>query len=291
MARNSRSTFDLLALPRAALLLAASLWFPAQAPAQGYDPILARDPTREVGLDQRLGEMLPLDLVFRDGTGAEVRLGDYFGHGPVVLALVYYECPMLCTLVLNGAVRTLRGVPLDAGEDFEVVVVSIDPGETPELAAAKQAEYVKAYDRPGGEDGWHLLVGDEPQIQELARAIGYRYVYDEASGEYAHAGGMLVATSEGELSHYFYGVEFVPRDVRLALVESGDGKIGTLVDQVLMLCMHYDPTTGKYGLAIMNSLRALGALTVGAIAVFVLSMLRRERRLASSQPTHAGGRA
>ena len=278
--------------PRSALRLALALTVTAliggSAAAQSYDPIITFDPTREIGIDQRLGDQVPLDLEFRDESGATVRLGDYFGDRPVVLALVYYECPMLCTLVLNGAVRALRGVPLDAGRDFQVVVVSIDPDETPELAAAKRDEYVATYDRPGGEDGWHLLVGDQSQIQALAKAVGYRYTYDANSGEYAHAGGLMVATGDGELSHYFYGVEFVPRDLRLGLVEAADGRIGSLVDQVLMLCMHYDPSTGKYGFAIMNSLRALGALTVAAIAVFVVSMLRRERRAALSA---TGGRA
>ena len=278
--------------PRSALRLALALTVTAliggSAAAQSYDPIITFDPTREIGIDQRLGDQVPLDLEFRDESGATVRLGDYFGDRPVVLALVYYECPMLCTLVLNGAVRALRGVPLDAGRDFQVVVVSIDPDETPELAAAKRDEYVATYDRPGGEDGWHLLVGDQSQIQALAKAVGYRYTYDANSGEYAHAGGLMVATGDGELSHYFYGVEFVPRDLRLGLVDAADGRIGSLVDQVLMLCMHYDPSTGKYGFAIMNSLRALGALTVAAIAVFVVSMLRRERRAALSA---TGGRA
>jgi protein SCO1/2 len=232
---------------------------------------------RDVGIDQKLNGQVPLDLSFRDETGRSVRLEDYFGQRPVVLALVYFECPMLCTQVLNGLLRSLQNLNLDAGRQFEVLAVSINPRETPELAAAKQKTYVGLYGRPGASGGWHFLTGDEPAIERLAKSVGFRYAYDPVSGQYAHATAIMVLTPEGKISRYFYGIEYPARDLRLGLVEASAGRIGSPADQVLLFCYHYDPTTGKYGLVISNIVRAAGLATALALGIFMLVMFRRER--------------
>lgn len=252
----------------AALLLALA----ALAPPQDTKQVL-----RDVGIDQKLGAAVALDLPFVDETGREVRLGDFFGRKPVLLALVYYRCPMLCSQVLVGIVHALRGVSLVPGEDFEIVVVSIDPAETPDAAARKKASCVAEYGRASGAQGWHFLVGKEAAIRRLADDAGFRYVYDEGSNEFAHASGFFVLTPKGVLSRYFYGLEHSASDLRLALVESSEERIGSLVDQVLLLCFHYDPATGRYGFAIVNAIRLAGILTIAGIAFFLVTMLRRER--------------
>ena len=251
------------------LLLAVD---PAQA--QNVRPA----PLRDVGIDQRLNEQLPLDLTFRDETGRTVRLGEYFGRKPVILSLVYYDCPMLCTLVLNGLLRSLRALSLDAGDQFNVVTVSFDPRETAALAAAKKATYVKRYARARASQGWHFLTGEEASIQQLTRAAGFRYVYDSQSGQFAHATGIMVLTPAGRLARYFFGIEYSARDLRLALVEASAHKIGSPIDQLLLFCYQYDPTTGQYSLAIMNILRIAGMATLVALGSFVFVMLRRDRR-------------
>jgi protein SCO1/2 len=233
---------------------------------------------RGVGIEQRLGTRIPLDLRFRDSTDREVRLGDLFRERPVVLAFAYYECPMLCSLVLNGLAGTLGLLSLDAGRDFDVVTVSIDPGEGPSLATRKKDEILKRYDRPGAAAGWHFLTGDEDAIRRLADATGFHYAYDAARDEYAHAAAVLFLTPDGRIARYLQGVELPGRDVRLALVESSRGKIGTLTDQLLLLCYHYDPATGKYGRIALGSVRAGGILTVLGLGGFVFVMWRRERR-------------
>ena len=245
--------------------------------AQPLDP----DFVAKIGLDQKLGERLPLDLVFTDESGARVALGDYFGDKPVVLSLVYYDCPMLCTQVLNGLLRSLRVLKFDVGNEFEVVTVSFDPRETPELAAGKKEVYVRRYGRDSAATGWHFLTGAQEQIDRLTEAVGFRYEYDDDSGEYIHASGIIVLTPDGTLARYFYGIEYAPKDLQLALVESSLGEIGSAVDQLLLLCYQYDPATGKYGFAIMNSLRIGGSATVVAIGAFVIVMLRRDRRNAA----------
>ncbi len=231
-----------------------------------------------VGIEQKLGEQLPLDLVFRDETGHPVRLGKYFGSRPVLLALVYYECPMLCTQVLNGVEMSLKAVTFNPGQDFEVVAVSFDPKDTPELAAAKKSNHVRRYARPGTESGWHFLTGDQEAITALTRAVGFKYRWDEASQQFVHASGIMVATPEGRLSRYFYGVEYSPRDVRLALVESATNKIGNPVDQLLLFCYHYDPATGKYGAIAMNMVRLGGAVFLLFGGGFLLLLWRRDVR-------------
>ena len=234
-------------------------------------------PLRDVGIDQKLNEQLPLNLTFRDETGKPVQLRQYFGQKPVILSLVYYDCPMLCTLVLNGLVRSLRVVPLDVGDQFDVVTVSFDPRETAALAAAKKKTYVKRYARAQASQGWHFLTGEEASIQQLTRAVGFRYAYDEKSGEFAHATGIMVLTPTGRLARYFYGIDYSPRDLRLALVEASAHKIGSVVDQLLLFCFHYDPKTGKYSLVVMNALRVAGMGTLLALGSFLFVMFRRDR--------------
>jgi len=275
---------------RSAAALAALACLAGGAPAaQGADPTAVRAPggrlgsddvLAEVGIDQHLGERVPLDVELVGEDGAPLRLGDCFGERPVVLALVYYECPMLCGLVLNDMLRCFRALELDVGRDFDVVAVSIDPGESHELAAAKRASVVESYGRPGAEAGWRFLTGDASAIDALADAVGFRYLYDAEIDEYAHAAGIMLLTPDGVLSRYFYGLEYPPRDVRLGLVEASEGRIGSLVDQILLFCYHYDPQTGKYGLVITNVVRLAGALTVLAIVAFITVSLRRERRRA-----------
>ncbi|HZP02211.1 MAG TPA: SCO family protein [Terriglobia bacterium] len=232
---------------------------------------------RDVGIDQKLNEEVPLDLTFVDETGQSVALRQFFNGKPVVLALVYYECPMLCTQVLNGLVRSLKEIKLDAGHDFNVVAVSINPRESWELAAVKKRVYVGIYERKDGDQGWHFLTGPEASSKALAASVGFRYAYDPVTGQYAHASGIMVLTPEGRVSRYFYGIEFPSRDLRLGLVEASANKIGSPVDQLLLFCYHYDPMTGKYGLVIRNVIRAAGIVTVLAIAGFMLVMFRRER--------------
>lgn len=253
----------------------------AAASAQSLDAPLATTARPrlllDVGIDQRLGNRIPLDLVFRDETGASVTLGKFFGDKPVVLALVYYECPMLCTQVLNGVVRSLKEVRFDAGRDYQLVVVSINPRETPRLALSKKQIYAGLYLRPGGENGFHFLTGEDSSIAPLAKAAGFRYAYDPETQQYAHASTILVLTPEGNISRYFYGISYPPRDLRLGLVEAAEGKIGSPVDRLLLFCYHYDPATGKYGLVILNIVRAACIGTLLGLAAFVGVMFRRER--------------
>src|SRR5207249_754820 len=232
----------------------------------------------DVGIDQRLNEAVPLDLAFRDEMGRAVRLADYFGEKPVILSLNYYDCPMLCTLILNGLLRSLRVLPFDAGKEFNVVTVSFDPRETPGMAAKKKLAYMDEYRRPGAADGWHFLTGDEASIARLTDAVGFRYKYDPESQQWAHASAIMVLTPEGRLSRYFYGLEYSARDLRLSLVEAAANRIGSPADRVLLYCYHYDPTTGKYGIVIMNILRLAGLGTVLALGAFVTLMIYRERK-------------
>jgi len=231
-----------------------------------------------IGLDQKLNAQIPLDLTFRDEHGKSVTLRQFMDGKPAILELVYYMCPMLCTEVLNGTLNSLKEVPLDLGKDFTVITVSIDPREKPDLADAKQTLYASLYGRPGAAHGWHFLTGDEAQIKQLAEAVGYRYVYDPVTQQFAHAAGIMVLTPEGRISHYLFGIGYRPRDVRLALIEASSGKIGSpLQDAVLLYCFHYDPATGKYGLLIGNVLHIAGVLTVLLIAIGIIVMARREK--------------
>ena len=266
----------LLAAAIATLLLAHS----RAAVAQFTDPTqnigVRPELLKEVGIDQKLNSSIPLDLMFRDEHGKAVTLGQYFGSKPVILTLVYYNCPMLCTQVLNGLDRSLEQIPLTVGKDFEVVTVSIDPTDRPSLAEAKQAVYLGMYNRPGSAVGWHFLTGEESQIKQLAGAVGFRYAYDPDSHQYAHASGIMILTPEGKLSRYFYGVTYPERDMRLGLVEASEGKIGSPVDQVLLFCYHYDPHTGKYGLLISRVLQLGGLATVLIGGIFLILLFRGE---------------
>jgi protein SCO1 len=245
---------------------------------------------KNVGLDQKLNAQVPLDLTFKDEHGASVTLGQLLQDKPAILTLVYYKCPMLCTEVLNATLNTLKEVPLEIGKDFSVITVSIDPSEKPVLAEAKQIMYTGLYGRRGAVHGWHFLTGDEEQIHKLAAAVGFRFVYDKESSQWAHASGIMVMTPEGRLSRYFYGIKYPPRDVRLALVEAGEGKIGSTVDEILLFCFHYDPVTGKYAVTILNVVRAAGALSALGIALAIFIFARREK-YSSVPPGNAHRRA
>jgi protein SCO1/2 len=228
-------------------------------------------------------------VTFRDEDGRTVRLGEYFGTKPVVLAFVYYDCPMLCQQIVNALASSLRTMTLSAGEEFDVVLVSFDPRETPALAKQKKAEYMQRYGRPGTEGGWHFLTGEPPAIQQLTSAAGFRYAWDEDTKQFAHPSGVIVVTPDGRPARYLFGIEYGPRDLRLSLVEASEGKIGTKADQLLLFCYHYDPMTGRYGLMVMKVLRIAGVATVLGIVGFIYVMVRREKRTAHARgvpPTH-----
>jgi protein SCO1/2 len=231
---------------------------------------------KQVGIDQKLNQTIPLNLAFRDENGQTVQLAQFFGQKPVILTLVYYNCPMLCTQVLNGVESGLKELQTDIGKQFEVVTVSIDPTESHVLAKVKQEMYVGMYGRPAAAQGWHFLTGDEPQIKQLADAVGFRYAYDPDTKQFAHASAIMLLTPEGKISRYFYGIQYPSRELRLGLVEASEGKIGTPVDQVLLFCYHYDPKTGKYGLLISRVIQAGGALTVFVLGVAMLILFRGE---------------
>ena len=230
--------------------------------------------------DQQLDARLPLDATFRDETGRVVRLGEFFGTRPVVLAFVYYECPMLCTQILNGLVSALGVLEQTAGQEFDVVAISFDARETPVMAAAKKAVYLDAYKRPGAAPGWHFLTGDEASIRRVTAAAGFSYSWDDATQQFAHASGVIVTTPDGRLSRYLFGIEYPPRDLKFALMESSAGRIGSVVDQVLLYCYHYEPSTGSYSLVAMNAVRLGGVVTVALLLGFVGISLRRDSRAA-----------
>jgi protein SCO1/2 len=233
---------------------------------------------REIGFDQNLDQRVPLDTTFKDESGRSVRLGDYFGKRPVVLIFAYFECPMLCTLVVNGLASALNVLSLTPGQDFEIVTVSFDPRDTPAAAAAKKSHYLERYPRAGAGEGWHFLTGDQPSIDRLTKAAGFRYVWDTPTNQFAHPSGVIVLTPDGRLARYLFGVEYGPRDLRLAIVEASNGKVGNPADALLLYCYHYDPMTGRYGLIIMRTLRLAGAATVLALVAFIVVMVRREKR-------------
>lgn len=252
------------------LCLAMTEPVPAQVQAAGIRPQLLKD----VGIDQKLDGQAPLNLEFRDEKGNWVRLGDYFRGKPVILSLVYYQCPMLCTQVLNGLLESLKQLPMNVGKEFEVVTVSIDPRDRTVEAQAKQIMYTGLYGRRDAATGWHFLTGRESEIHKLADAVGFRYAYDAESGQYAHASAIMVLTPQGQVSRYFYGVSYAARDLRLGLVEASANRIGSPVDQLLLYCYHYDPNTGKYGVVITNVIRGAGLLTVLAIGLLIFALTR-----------------
>jgi protein SCO1/2 len=245
----------------------------AGMPADQKPTVLAK-----VAFEQRLNEPLPLDLRFKDEAGRDVRLGDYFGERPVVLAFVYYECPMLCTQVLNGLTGVLKLIDSTVGKEFDVVTVSFDPRETSVLAAAKKKVYLDDYKRPEAERGWHFLTGAEASIAELTKAAGFSYVWDDSTKQFAHASGIVVATPEGKLSRYFFGIDYAARDLQFALIESSAGKIGSLTEKLLLYCYHYDPKSGAYGFVAMQAVRIGGVVTLAALAAFMIVSIRRDTR-------------
>jgi protein SCO1/2 len=254
----------------------------AQDGARGLAPVAGAPsnqvpaPLNRVGFEQRLNEQLPLDLPFKDEDGKVVKLGEYFGRKPVVLTFVYYECPMLCTQVLNGLESALRVLTESVGDEFDVVTVSFDPRETPALASGKKKAYLERYKRAGAEQGWHFLTGEQASIEALTKAAGFSYTWDEQTQQFAHASGIVVATPAGRLSRYFFGIDYSPRDLKFALMESTSERIGSLADQLLLYCYHYDPATGNYGFVAMGAVRVGGAVTLLALVGFVFVSLRRE---------------
>ena len=237
---------------------------------------------RDVRIEQKLDQQLPLELVFRDEKGQQVKLGQYFGgHKPVVLAFVYYDCPMLCTQVLNGMGEAFRVLPFELGKEYDVVTISFDPRESAELADAKKKVYVgylPAKMQASANAGWHFLTGDAESIKQITDAVGFRYHYDEATKQFAHASAIMVATPQGKLSRYYYGIQYSARDLRLGLIESSQNKIGSPVDQLLLYCYHYDPATGKYGAVVMNIVRAGGVVTLLTIVAMFFILRRRQPR-------------
>lgn len=244
---------------------------PVVVSAQGSRP----NPADNVAFEQRMGEQVPLDAVFIDEQGEQVRLEQFFTSGqPVVLVMSYYECPMLCSFVREGVLAALQQVTLTAGRNFQVINISIDPLETPMMAANVKTLTLQRYARPGAEQGWHFLTGSEEQIRRVADAIGFRYFYDETIDQYAHAAGFVVLTPEGKTARYFFGIEFNASDVRLGIVEASSGKVGSVIDQILLLCYQYNPVTGRYTPAIMTILRIAGALTVIGIVTLIVTLSR-----------------
>ena len=242
----------------------------------------------KVGITQNLNAQIPPGLVFRDETGRPVRIGDFFGRKPIVLSLVYFDCPALCTEVLNGELRTMKAISLDLGKDFDAVTVSFEPRDTPALAKAKRDVYAGQYARPEAADHWHFLTGEQQSIDALTSVAGFHYAYDSSIRQYAHAAAILILTPDGRIDRYFYGVQYPARDVRLGLVEASEDKIGTFTDHALLYCYQYDPMTGKYGVVVMNVLRVAGGLTVLILGVFVTLMFLRERKHSVSAPPAAG---
>jgi len=241
---------------------------------------MAQDPPAgiltQIGVDQRLNASVPLDLVFKDETGQPVRLDSFFHKKPVILSLVYYECPMLCSMTLNGLVKAMRPLSFTAGNELEVLTISFDPSESSEVAAAKKATYIKDYGRPRAATGWHFLTSSPESIKRLTESVGYRYKWDGDTKQWAHVSAIMVLTPDGHVSQYLYGIEFSARDLRLSLIQASENKIGTLVDKFLLYCYHYNPDTGKYGLVIMSAVRIAGLMTVFALAAFILISRRRE---------------
>lgn len=255
------------------LLLLLALF--GASPALAHDP--SPDPLSQLAFEQKLNEQVPPDIVLQDETGQPVQLRDYFGERPLILVFAYYECQNLCGVVLENLVESLRALEFDAGNQFRVITVSIDPGETPTLAAAKKATYIQRYGRPGAAAGWHFLTGDHASVDRLAQVVGFQYAYDAETDQYAHPAGLIILTPQGKISRYVYGLDYSPTDLRLGLVEASANKIGSLVDQVLLRCYRYDPVTGKYTLVVMNVLRLAGLATVLILGTFMVVMFRRDR--------------
>jgi protein SCO1/2 len=251
------------------------------SPDRGKPSSLKPEQLQEVSFKQRLDEQLPLDARFKDEYGRDVTLGRYFNEErPVIVAFVYYQCPMLCMQVMNGISSSLRALTFSAGQEFDVVLVSFDPRDTPSAAAEKKRAHLKYWNSANTSGGWHFLTGDEATIKRVADAAGFNYKWDEQTEQFAHVSGVLVATPEGKLARYFYGVEYSPKELRMALVEAGKGTIGSAIDELLLFCYHYDPETGRYGVMIMNLVRAAAVLTVASMVGFIVMARRRDNTAA-----------
>jgi protein SCO1/2 len=263
----------------AAAVLALAVVSAAQGGMTGglmSPPANVRPPgLKNVGIEQRLNQQVPPDLLFRDETGRQVRLADFFGRKPLILDLAYYRCPMLCNEVLAGLYGSLKTISFDAGKEFDVLTVSFDPKDTPQIAEAKKAEILKHYKRAGAAQGWHFLTGPQESIDALTKAVGFQYEYDPNTGQFAHTTAIMVLTPEGKIAQYYYGVEFAPKDLRLGLVQASQNKIGNLADQILLYCYHYDPHAGKYSAMINRIIQLAGGLTVVSIGTVLLVLFRR----------------
>ncbi len=252
-----------------------------------YDPTQSTsngipDALKKVGIEQKLNGQFPLDAKFKDSSGKEVKLGEYFGKDkPVVLALVYYECPMLCNEVLNGLTGSLKGISFDVGKEFDVIAISFDARENkkPDLTKNKKESYVERYNRADTADGWHFLTGEQSEIDKVTEAVGFNYSFDEKTNQFAHAGGIMVITPEGKISRYFYGIDYSPKDLKFGIMESSENKIGNPADQLYLYCFHYDPSTGKYGFAILNVLRLFAVLTIVGLGTMLFIFWRRSKKL------------
>jgi protein SCO1/2 len=263
-------------------ILVTTSWTHAfsQAMSKGImsPPANVRPPYLEnVGIEQHLDAQVPADLAFVDETGRAVKFGDYFGKKPLILNLVYYTCPMLCGETLAGLTGSMKAIKFDVGKEFDIVTVSFNPRETPEMAASKKREYLERYARPGAASGWHFLTGSPESINALTKAVGFQYQYDPQINQYAHATAIMLLTPQGRISRYFYGVEFAPKDLRMGLVEASQEKIGNAVDQILLYCYHYNPAAGKYGAVVANMLRLGAAVTVIFVGGLVIVLLRLEK--------------
>ncbi len=263
--------------------MAATAWAQGMGPSIESPPANVRPPgLKHVGIEQHLNDQIPPDLTFRDETGKSVRLGDYFGKRPMILNLVYYKCPMLCSEVLSGLTSALKPMKFDVGKDFDVLTISFDPRETPQDATASKATWLKRYGHPGAEKGWHFLTGPQPSIDALTQAAGFQYDYSQKTGQFAHATAIMVLTPEGKIAQYYYGVEFSPKDLRLAMVQASNNKIGSLSDQILLYCYHYDPNAGRYSVLILRVLRVAGIVTMVLLGGFMFLMFRRDVTSAKS---------
>lgn len=244
------------------------------APAAAQRPKILSD----VGIDQKLNAQVPPDLIFHDEMGRDIRLGDYFGKRPMVLALVYYKCPMLCTMVLNDLTKAMNSMKMTCGGQFDILTISFDPNETPTLAQEKKDQYIRAYRRPHAEEGWHFLTGPPASIDALTKTVGFRYAWDPKYQQYAHASGLIILTPEGRTARYFYGIDYAPSDLELSLAEASHGKETSVADQILLYCFHYDPATGRYSLMVTRLIQAGGVLTMLILGSYMFWAFRRDRK-------------
>lgn len=280
---NGRTGQAVRALGACVILLLALCVAGNAQPASQRPPVL-----RDVNIDQLLNNQVPLDLEFRDETGKTVRLQEYFNDKPVILSLVYFDCPQLCTMELTGLLGCFKTLPMMAGKDFVSVTVSFDPREKPELARAKKEEYIRRLAKPEAAAGWHFLTGDEAQIEALTRSVGFRFVWDPVTKQYAHSSGIIILTPQGKVSRYFFGIEYAPRDVRFGLIDASQGRIGSLADQIILYCYQYDPERGTYGLVMTRLLRIFGGVTIVALVALILFLRRKEKQKQAEWARTAG---